>query len=228
VTRLALLLNKLEKHYGKLPPPRLTDPYLMILFANCAYPATDDGCTKGFDTPQREIGTGVDDILGVDDADLVRAMKGCGMFPEKRAARLREIAWLVKSEYGGDLRTALRGPLRKARQALKRFPTIGDPGADKILLFTGTAPIAAVPSNCVRVAHRLGYGEEKKNYAAGYRSAQEAIRAEQPGNCDALIRAHQLLKRHGQELCKTNQPLCQRCPVSSECVWFNRDGRATA
>jgi endonuclease-3 len=222
VARLALLLNKLEKHYGKLPPPRLTDPYLMIVFANCAYPATDAGCTKGFDILQREIGTGIDDILGADDADLIRVMKGHGMFPEMRAARLREIASLVKSEYGGDLKATLRGPLPQARRALKRFPTIGDPGADRILLFTGTAPIAAVPSNCVRVAHRLGYGEEKKNYAAGYRSAQEAIRAELPENCDVLIRAYQLLKHHGQELCKTNQPLCRRCPVSSECVWFNR------
>jgi len=222
VTRLALLLNKLEKHYGKLPPPRLTDPYLMILFTNCAYPATDDACAKGFDILQREIGTGVDEILAADDADLIRVMKGRGMFPEKRAARLREIAALVKSDYGGDLRTALRDPLPKARRALKRFPTIGDPGADKILLFTGTASIAAVPSNCVRVPHRLGYGEEEKNYAAGYRSAQDAIRAELPDNCDALIRAYQLLKHHGQELCKTNQPRCQRCPISSECVWFNR------
>ena len=222
MTRLARLLNKLERHYGKLPPPHLTDPYLMIVFANCAYPATDAACAKGFDALQREIGTGVDDILGADEADLIRVMKGRGMFPEKRAARLREIASLVRSDYGGDLRTALRGPLSKARKALKRFPTIGDPGVDKILLFTGTVPIAAVPSNCVRVPHRLGFGEEKKNYAAGYRSAQDAIRTELPEDCDALIRAHQLLKHHGQELCKTNQPLCERCPVSPECPWFNR------
>ena len=61
-------------------------------------------------------------------------------------------------------------PLPEAQKALKKFPTIGDPSADKILLFTKTAPVAAIPSNCVHVLPRLGFGEEKKNYAASYRS----------------------------------------------------------
>ena len=108
----------------------------------------------------------------------------------------------------------------EARKALKKFPTIGDPGADKILLFTKTAPVAAVPSNCVHVALRLGFGEEKKNYAASYRSAQEAIHAELPEECGALLRAYLLLKHHGQELCKRSRPLCERCPISSDCVYF--------
>jgi hypothetical protein len=36
--------------------------------------------------------------------------------------------------------------LRRAKGASKEFPVIGEPGADKILLFSGMAPIAAVPS----------------------------------------------------------------------------------
>jgi len=33
-----------------------------------------------------------------------------------------------------------------------------------------------------------------------------------PQDCDALIRAHQLLREHGHELCKRNSPLCGSCP----------------
>ena len=48
----------------------------------------------------------------------------------------------------------------KARRALKRFPGIADPGADKLLLFAGVTPYLALDSNGLRVLLRLGYGEE--------------------------------------------------------------------
>src|SRR5204862_7483097 len=80
--------------------------------------------------------------------------------------------------------------LPEAKKVLKQFPTIGNPSADKILLFTKTAPVAAIPSNCVHVLPRLGFGEEKKNYAASYRSVQEATRAQLPERVGALLRAY--------------------------------------
>jgi endonuclease III len=140
-------------------------------------------------------------------------MKLGGIFPEQRAARLKEIAALVKHTFAGDLRTVLKRPLPEARKALKQFPTIGDPGADKILLFTKTAPVATIPSNCVYVLPRLGFGEEKKNYAASYRSVQEEARAQLPEKAGALLRAYLLIKQHGQELCKRSRPRCEQTAV---------------
>ncbi len=220
--KFAPLLDRLEKFYGKPKPPHPTNPYEMILYINCAYPATEAACAKSFEALKKSVGLRMDDILAATKEKLAAVTKVGGSFPEKRAARLQEIAAMVKYELAGDLRTALKKPLPEARKALKKFPCIGDPGADKILLFTKTAPIAAVPSNCLHVPLRLGLGEEKKNYAASYRSAQEAIRAQLPEECAALIRAYLLLKQHGQELCKNSRPRCGLCPVSSDCVYFKR------
>jgi len=221
-TKLARLLDRLEKFYGKPKPPYPNDPYEMILYINCAYPATEAACAKAFEALKKSVGVKVDEILAAPKSKLAEVTKVGGSFPERRAGRLQEIAALVKRDFGGDLRTALSKPLPEARKALKLFPCIGDPSADKILLFTKTAPVAAVPSNCVHVLTRLGQGEEKKNYAASYRSAQEAIRAQLPEECSALIRAYLLLKRHGQELCKLSRPRCELCPVSSDCLYVNR------
>jgi endonuclease III len=144
-----------------------------------------------------------------------------GIVPKLRARRLKEIATLVEKDFGGDLASVLNQPLSQAKRALMRFPTIGIPGAEKILLFTETAAIPALPSNCVHVPLRLGFGEEKNGYAARYRSAQLAVSAELPGaDCDILLRVHLLLKKHGQELCKRSRPLCHRCPVSKHCPYF--------
>src|ERR1700741_863901 len=59
-----------------------------------------------------------------------------GMHPQKRAERLLEIGRLAIAESGGRLAEKLRTlPLAKARALLKKFPSVGDPGADRILLF---------------------------------------------------------------------------------------------
>jgi endonuclease III len=219
-SKLPKLLNRLEKFYGRLKPPWPTDPYEMILYTNCGYPATDTSCTKGFNALKKEVGLAPDDILAAPHAKLTELMRLGGIVPELRATRLKEIAALVKHAFAGDLRAVLEKPVPEPKRALKKFSTIGDPGADKILLFSKAAPVPAVPSNCLHVPLRLGFGVESKNYAASYRSAQEAIRAELPEQCAPLIRAYLLLKHHGQELCKRSRPLCECCPVSSDCVYF--------
>jgi endonuclease-3 len=142
------------------------------------------------------------------------------MFPELRGARLKEIAARVQDEYGGDLRAALVGSTLRVRKTLKSFPGIGDPGADRILLFAGLAPVAAVPSNSPYVVERLFRGRESENYVPGYREAQRAIEAEVQEKFDARVRAYLLLRRHGQELCKRNNPKCEKCPVSASCAFF--------
>lgn len=180
-------------------------------------------CTKAFDALKRGVGLSADDILSAPTDELTDIMKLGGIVPELRAARLKEVSALVKHTFGGDLRAVLKKNLPEARKSLKKFPTIGDPGADKILLFTKTAPVAAIPLNCVHVPLRLGFGEEKKNYAASYRSAQEAIRAQLPEDCGTLLRAYLLLKQHGQELCKRSRLRCEHCPVSSDCVYFQKN-----
>ena len=231
-TKLARILDRLEKFYGKLQPPRAilrsitakADPYEMILYTNSGYPATDAACTKGFEALKKAVGIRPEQILAASDEKLVEAASGCGMFPEMRVQRWREIAARVKHEFGGDLRNALKLPLREAKKALKLFPTIGDPGADKILLFTKTAPVPAVPSNSVEVTVRLMLGEPKKNYAQNYRAAQDTIRAELPQDCNALLRAYLLLKHHGQEICKRTRPLCKQCPVSAACSFYQAAG----
>ncbi len=142
------------------------------------------------------------------------------MVPEVRAQRLKEIAMRVKDEFGGDLRSALTGPLAKVRKTLKSFPGIADPGADRILLFAGITPLAAIPSNCVHVLIRILQGPEGENYTASYREAQRAIAAEVPEKVDARTRAYLLLKTHGQHICKRTNPKCEECPVKTKCAFL--------
>jgi endonuclease-3 len=111
-----------------------------------------------------------------------------------------------------------------SEKALKRFPSIGDPGAEKILLFTRSYPVMALDSNGLRVLCRVGFAEEQKNYSATYRLVQDAIHEQLPRDCDSLIRAHQLLRQHGQELCKRSKPRYSECPLRQDCNYSRQKG----
>jgi len=217
---ISRILDRLEKHYGQRKPMAPGGAYAMVIYANCGYPANDATCGTGFDALTESIGVEPAQILAASDQKLAACLRLGGIFPELRAQRLKEIAARVQDKYSGDLNAALSKSLPEARKILKQFPTIGDPGADKILLFTRAAPIPAVPSNCVHVPLRLGFGTHHKTYAKDYRSAQEALAAELPEQCEARLRAYLLLQHHGQELCKRSRPKCEECPVSADCRYY--------
>lgn len=213
------ILSQLESFYGKQEPCWPTDSYLFIVWWYCGYPASDAVCNKGWESLNKTIGVEPQQILSATPAKLAAALKPGGMVPELRAMRLKEFAARVKDEFSGDLRSALVGPLPQVRKILKTFHSIADPGADRILLFAGIAPIAAVASNCPHVLVRIQHGQERENYGVTYREAQKAIEAELPEKFDARIRAYLLLKRHGQELCKRTKPKCSECPLNSSCKY---------
>lgn len=218
------ILSALEAYYGKQEPCWPTDPYDFIIWWHCGYPASDANCARGWDLLNKRIGASPRQILEAGPAKLARALPG-GMFPELRAQRLLEIAACVQDEFGGDLRAGLAGTMSSIRKALKKFPSIADPGVDRILLFGGISPVPAVPSNCPHVLPRIVRGQEGENYRATYRGAQELIEDAVPATFDARQRAFLIVKWHGQNLCKGGNPKCDQCPIHSECAFFARKRR---
>lgn len=138
----------------------------------------------------------------------------------KLVARLREIALITLQEFGGDLREVISRPLAQAKKALMKFPAIGEPGAEKILLFANAYPVLALDSNGLRVLVRLGFGDEHKSYVATYRSAQRAAQAELEDDCALSKRAHLLLRMHGKSRCKRTKPKCDSCPLTNLCEYY--------
>jgi endonuclease-3 len=228
---LDAVLERLEQLYGPQKAVGPNDPYEMIVFVNCGYPATDVSCSKGFEALKREVGLKPENLLDAPKAKLAKLMRLGGIVPELRAEKLKETAKMVKQQFGTDLLAALKKcvleekkqpgkGIRGAKSVLQKFPVIGEPGAEKILLFAKLAPMAAVPSACVAVPMRLWFGDAGKNYAADYRAAREVLNAGLSATFDARQRAYLLLKKHGQEICKRATPKCEICPVTGQCAYF--------
>jgi endonuclease III len=222
VPSFSTTIKSLEAHYGVPAPPKTTDPLGLILHETIAYLVNDDKRDAAFAALRERVGLRPTDILAAATEELTDITRLGGIHPELRAARLKEIAQIVLNDFDGDLNSVLKLKVTQALKALRKFPSIGAPGAGKILLFTRTHPLLALDSNGLRVLLRLGFGEERKNYSASYASVQQALKDEIGNDCDFLIRSHQLLRRHGKELCRTNNPACEICPLRSECAYYRK------
>jgi len=214
---LARIVTILRRHYGEPPAPPSRDPFELVVWENVAYMADDKRRAKAFEMLRERVGLRPQDIAAAPITAL-RAVAAHGIVPDRFARKLRDAALLTIDHFDGDLRRALVLPQKEAMKALRLYPGIGEPSAEKILLFTHTRPVLGLDSNGLRVLRRVGYGHEKRNYAATYASVREAIAPGLPRRFDTLIAAHQLLRHLGKDLCKVSAPRCGLCPLAPHCA----------
>jgi endonuclease III len=219
------ILRTLRAHYGKPPGPISADPFELILWEQVAYLAPDAQRKSAYGALAARVGLEPAAIAAARAAQLTAiARLGGSIAAPTRAQRMRRSAQLVLEKWRGELRTALKLPLPQARKALASFAMIGEPGADKILAFTGAARLIPLDSNGLRVLERLGIAADPGDYRRAYRNAQAALAPATPRTRQGCVDAYYLLRRHGQELCRRNEPRCPDCPLRSGCP----TGRSTA
>ena len=199
------------------PPPTHTDPYAIVLHENAGYLIDDDRRDALY---ARIVALAPDPValLSAEHAKLLEIASDGGMRPDERAERWRTIAEITLDEADGDLLRALRQlPLARAKKLLSRYPLIGAPGVDRILLFGGIAATPSVDSNGLRVLERYRAVAAGQSYAHGYRDACAALLAAFGDDGGALRRAYLVLRRHGKKICRRTTPNCPHCPVRTSC-----------
>ena len=195
---MPLLLDLLEQAAGPADPVPSADGWELVLAENVAYLVDDRRRWQALAELKRAVGLAPEQILAA-PAEALRGVVA-GARPAERAERLRRCAEL-----------AIAGA------PWRQYPGIGQPGLDRIDLFTGSRAVLALDANGLRVLTRLGYGLPGRAYAVSYRQAQAAASARLPATVPALQRASQLLRRHGQTVCRRRDPACPECVLAADC-----------
>jgi hypothetical protein len=198
MSRLAGLLDVLEAEAGPAEELPATDGWLLVLAENIGYLVDDRTRWQAVADLTRTVGTAPERILAASDERL-RAVV-VGMRPAERVSRLRHCA-----------------ELRVAGARWSAYPGIGQPGVQRIELFTGASPVLALDANALRVLVRLGYAQPGASYSTVYRRAQANASTEIDQTVPARQRAHQVLRRHGQTVCRRSAPECGACPLATAC-----------
>jgi endonuclease III len=219
MAELKQIIARLKRTHGAPTMPVAKGPFELVMWENACYLLPDDRRAAVFEGLRKQVGLNAKAILQA-DADVLLALATMGgMRPKVRVFRWQEIARITLSQFDGDLDQILKQPYAQAKKALKQFPNIGDPGAEKILMFCGASPGLPVDWNGLRVLTRVGYGRWQKNYGAAYRSVQEALKPELPRKAEAIAQAHLLFRQHGKEICRDKSPQCYQCPVKELCAY---------
>ena len=210
---LKRVLTALEELHA--PEPLVAkSAFEVVLWENVAYLVDDDRRKRAFEVLRERVGLTPEAIGAAKKGVIERAI---GDECAEKVRRAAEVALEIE-----DLEGAVASNRREAKRMLKRFPGIGDPGADRILMLFGGARTVAPESNGLRVLCRLGLVEEQKGYAATYRKAVEAL--ELPSD---PARAHALLREHGRVICRRSAPHCEACPLTKTCAFYQATaGRA--
>ena len=216
-TTLTVAVAKLAPLYPLTEP--LRDPLAILVWENVGYLIDEEKRGELFAEFKNRIGLKAPAIANAPMPILTDIARRGGMHPQKRAERLKEIGALAIAECHGDMMGSLKAlPLAKARTLLKRFPSVGDPGADRIVLFCGIAAQPAMSSDGLRAMVRLGLSPEHKNYSQTYKAAVDLMRKEGQPDAAWLERAYLVLRAHGRALCKRSAPICEPCPLDPVCA----------
>ena len=224
---LQRVLATLRKRYGiPAPPVAGRDPLALIVWEMVAYLTDDDTRGNAFEALRDRVGLAPKALLSAPLPVLTAICRlGGPVHPAERAKRIKLVAALAIDEFDGNLSQVLGWDYAKAVKALRKFPSVGEPGADRILMLCGSHAVLGLESNALRVLYRIGYGEETKNYTKTYRSSRAAASVELPKTAAALAAASLLLREHGKETCKYTVPRCGECPVTAACAWYRAHTR---
>ncbi|HEX3665406.1 MAG TPA: hypothetical protein VHU23_09255 [Rhizomicrobium sp.] len=213
---LSFVLGRLAPIHA-VPAPRAS-AFALIVHENIGYLIDDLRREQLFQEFESRIGLDAEKIIRAPDSLLMDIARRGGMRPDTRLERWRRIAEIVLTDCGGNLDAHLRSlPISHARKLLKKFPAIGDPGADRILLFSGLDARPALESNGLRVLVRLGLVGAANAYAASHRAAIGYLAHASAPDRRQYVSAYMLLREHGRAVCKRTGPHCMACPLDTIC-----------
>ena len=210
----------LREYYALPSGPPTADPFELVLLENVVYLASPARRREAFEQRKGSVGTNPTSLLTAKQ-NVLESVTARGILKTTFAEKLRECARVAVEQFGGDVAEAIQGPHDSAKKVLRCFPGIGEPGAEKILLFAGRHAVLAPESNGLRVLVRLGLIQEESSYAKTYAKARVAARG-LPADVRLMQEAHLLLQKHGQTLCKRNAPRCELCPLAGRCAYARR------
>lgn len=211
------VVRLLRGHYGVSEPLPVLNAFEWVVLENVAYLARPERRMAAFEVLRTSVGNSPHALLEASDEQLMRATAH-GILAGTFADKVRECARIAIERFGGDLDAALDARPGAAVAMLRAFPGIGEPGAERILLFTGRRASLAPESNALRLLVRLGLVEEHGSYARTY-AASRAVDAALEPTPDAMAEVHLLLARHGREVCKRTKPRCGECVLEQGCAY---------
>ena len=153
-------------------------------------------------------------LHGLDRSELEILIRPAGFFRQKADYLLHFCRFLIE-HCDGDMARLCQGTLDDTRRQLLALKGIGPETADSILLYAAERPSFVVDAYTRRVFARLGLLQGNESYASIRAMFMETL----PIDIALYNEYHALIVQLAKTLCRKNKPLCNRCPLLSDCPY---------
>ena len=210
------LVNRLLNWFGanarKFPwrYPGIT-PYEMLLCEMMTKRTRAENVTEvykqfllAYPSPQAVVSAGIDEIR-----EVIRPL---GLYNE-RAKELTEIMSVIVNKHNGIV--------PETAEELMKLPGIGRYVANAVLCFGYKQRVPIVDVNVVRIFDRFFGASKEKDYDY-WKTATQLLNAVPDGWVKTF---NQSLLDLAALVCKANNPICDLCPISTDCYFMSTNSK---
>lgn len=137
-------------------------------------------------------------------------------FPGEKAKNIKATLVAITEKTGAlSLDFLRRYKTDKVRAWLEQFPGVGSFVTAEVINFSMRRPLFVIDGHHQRVAIRLGLAPKNATAKRVEDELMKLVPQDWSGvQCDEH---HQVVKLHGQTVCRTGEPLCARCGLREVC-----------
>jgi endonuclease III len=208
--RLAEVYGKGIKYFHDL------DPLSELVSSLLSHRTKNSQSAKAYHNLKETFGTW-EAVRDAPTAEVEEAIRPC-TWPEQKAPRLQQILQKITELSNGQLSIDFIStmPVQEARQWLEELPGVGPKTSAAVISFsTLRGKALPVDSHHFRVAVRLGIISEKIGEAKAHKVLEDLL----PPYFTAqdVYDNHQLMMKHGQQVCFHYHPNCHGCVLLDVC-----------
>ncbi|MCD6381583.1 MAG: endonuclease III [Candidatus Aenigmarchaeota archaeon] len=196
------MLNILEKRYDYWEKKK-DDPFRVLIRTVLSQRTKDEVTDKAAERLFSKADT-PDKLLSLSVREIENLIKPVGFYKVK-ARRIKEISKILIEKYNGKV------PI--SRDEMLLLPGVGKKTVDCVLAFSFDKPMIAVDVHVAIISRRLGITNSND-----YDQIQEDLFKITPKNKRKLVNF--LLVEFGKEICRTQKPKCEICPVREWCKYY--------
>jgi endonuclease-3 len=214
VQKAGLVYERLLVRFGvpdwHTPLPALDELICTILSQN----TNDRNRDVAFTALQRRFPTW-EAVRDAAQVDVIDAIRPAGLANQK-GARIQQVLRQISSERGSlDLSFLKNMPGPEAMAWLMQFKGVGPKTASIVLVFSLGLAAFPVDTHIYRVSGRLGLRPSNMTVEEAHTHLASLFDPSIYGP------AHLSLITLGREICQARKPLCDRCPITDLCDYYN-------
>lgn len=147
------------------------------------------------------------DFLKLTEEELEEKIKSIG-FHKNKSKNILATCKILVEKYNGLVPDTL--------EELMSLPGVGRKTANVVVSNAFGKPAIAVDTHVFRVSNRIGLANSD-NVFDTEKDLMKTI------DRNMWSKAHHLLIFHGRRICKARRPLCEKCPLTSYCLYYKNE-----